>query len=122
MHSSKNIRGATLISILLVTAALMAVITLALKLGPHYIDWRTMQSVFDGLHRQPIQDMNPPAIREAVSKAFRVNGLRDFDLRKVMTIEEGKDSTTLTIAYEQREHILFNVDVVLTFAETYKYP
>jgi hypothetical protein len=122
MQSSRNIRGAGVISVVLIAGALMAGITLTLKLGPHYIDWRTMDSVFEGLHRQPIQDMSPSAIREAVAKGFRVNGLRDFDLRKILTITEGKDGTTLAVAYEQREHIMFNVDVVLTFAGTYKYP
>lgn len=122
MRTSKNIRGAGLINVVLIAGALMAVITLSLKLGPHYIDWRTMESIFEGLHRQPIEEMDASEIREAVAKAFKVNSLREFDLRKILTITDGKGGTTLAVAYERREHLLFNVDVVLTFAGTYKYP
>lgn len=115
-------RGASIVGIILGLTGLVVVVTLALRLGPHYIDWRTMETVFENLHRQPINEMSKSQIREAVAKGFRINSLRDFDLRKILEIDVQKDKTILKVHYEQREHIAMNVDIVLTFAESYQYP
>lgn len=114
--------GASILGIILGLTGLVVVITLALRLGPHYIDWRTMNTVFENLHRQPIQEMSKTQIREAVAKGFRINSLRDFDLRNILTIDVEKEKTILTVSYEQREHIAMNVDIVLSFSKSYQYP
>ncbi len=113
--------GATLIGTLLVASALIAGLTMVLKLGPHYLDWQTMQTVFDGLPKSEIREMSKGDIRESVAKRFRVNNLRDFELRKILTIDEAKEGTTLRVRYEKREHLAFNIDVVLVFSEQYRY-
>lgn len=118
----KHSGGISAIGAILALAALVTVVTLSLRLGPHYIDWRTMQSVFEGLNRQPVHEMSKSQIREALAKGFRINSLRDFDLRNMVQIDVDKEFTTLTVTYEQREHIVMNVDVVLTFSESYRYP
>ena len=120
MSSMGKARGASAMGVLLVLVGLVAGITLVLKLGPHYIDWRTMQSVFDNL--TGVHEMSPADIRETLAKRFQINGLRDFDLRKVVEIDAKKDNTTLSVTYERREHIVGNVDVVLSFSESYQYP
>lgn len=114
--------GMSIIGIVLSLVAIVAIITLTLRLGPHYIDWRTMQSVFTGLERQPVHEMSKNQIREAIAKGFRINGLRDFDQRALLTIEAEKEYTNLLVSYEKREHIVMNVDVVLTFSQTFRYP
>ena len=55
-------------------------------------------------------------IRESLRKRFKVNSLRDFDLQKIIIIDRTKEGTSLTIDYERREHLVANVDVVLTFS------
>jgi len=114
--------GLSITGIILSVVGLVAIITLLLRLGPHYIDWRTMQSVFTGLERQSVHEMSKNQIREAIAKGFRINGLRDFDQRNLVTIEAEKEFTTLSVSYEQREHIVYNVDIVLTFQESFQYP
>ena len=121
-HSKARSGGMTVVSVVLWLVVIVSVITLSLRLGPHYIDWRTMQSVFAGLERQPVHEMSKNQIREAIAKGFRINGLRDFDQRSLVTIEVEKDHTDLLVSYERREHILMNIDVVLTFSETFRYP
>lgn len=123
MRSPKNrSSGLSMTGIILSLVGLVAVGTLSLRLGPHYMDWRTMQSVFASLERQPIQEMSKNQIREAIAKGFRINSLRDFDQRSMVVIEAEKEFTTLNVEYEQREHIVYNIDVVLTFKESFKYP
>lgn len=121
-HPKARSGGMTVLSVMLWLVVIVSVITLSLRLGPHYIDWRTMQSVFAGLERQSVQDMSKEQIREAIAKGFRINGLRDFDQRSLVTIEVEKEYTDLLVSYERREHIVMNIDVVLTFSETFRYP
>ena len=106
---------------LLVIAAIASGVTLVLKLGPHYIDYYTIRSVMDGLPADRVHEMSRPEIREALQKRFKVNNIRDFAVADVITVERARDNTILDLAYERREHLFFNVDVVLTFSEQYRY-
>ncbi|MEM8768245.1 MAG: DUF4845 domain-containing protein [Pseudomonadota bacterium] len=100
---------------------LVAVVSLILKLGPHYIDWRTMQSVFSALPASQVHTMTKTEIRESLQKRFRVNNLRDFDLKQIVKIERQKVGTIVSVNYERREPLLANVDAVLTFSEQYQF-
>lgn len=99
----------------------VAAITLVLRLGPHYIDWQTMKSVIDGLPPDKVHTMSKEEIRDTLQKRFKINSLRDFDLREIIIIERQKAGTTLLVQYERREPIVANVDAVLTFSERYEY-
>jgi hypothetical protein len=93
----------------------------ALRIGPHYIDFRIVQSVMDRLPESEVQDMSRAKIREHFSKQFRVENFY-IAVRDMMKIERDRDQTVLVIDYEIREHLFYNVDFVLVFSEqrTYK--
>jgi hypothetical protein len=114
-------RGITAIGLLVGIVGLAATITVVLRLGPHYLDWQTMKSVMGDLPAGEVHTMSKKEIRESLRKRFRVNSLRDFDLREILVIERQKTGTALAIEYERRENIVANVDVVLTFSEQYQY-
>ena len=120
MRTARKQRGASALGMLVGVSALVACVTLLLKLGPHYIDWQTMKSVFDGLPKN-VNTMSKDEIKVALSKRFRVNSLRDFDLKEILTIDRQKTGTVLIVHYEVREPIIGNVDAVLTFGERYEY-
>ncbi|MEJ2087347.1 MAG: DUF4845 domain-containing protein [Gammaproteobacteria bacterium] len=114
-------RGLSAIGLLASIAGLAAVVTLLLRLGPHSIDWQAMKSIFNGLPAALVHTMSKEDIRESLKKRFKVNSLRDFDLRDILTIDRQKTGTTLSVQYEKREHIVGNVDVVLSFSGQYEY-
>jgi len=117
----RNQAGLSFLGWLLVIAAIASGVTLVLKLGPHYIDYYTIRSVMQGLPADRVHEMSRPEIREALEKRFKVNNIRDFEVEDVVTVERQRDNTVLDLAYERREHLFFNVDVVLTFSEQYRY-
>lgn len=121
MRTVRKQRGASALGVLAGMIGLVAVITLLLKLGPHYIDWQTMRSVFGDLPAGKVHTMSKTEIRETLQKRFRVNSLRDFDLKEIVTIERQKAGTQLLVEYERRENIVANVDAVLTFSERYEF-
>ena len=121
MRTVRKQGGATMLGMLIGISALVAALTLVLKLGPHYIDFQTMKSVFSALPTSQVHTMSKGDIYEALTKRFKVNSLRDFDVRDIVSIERQKTGTVVTVAYERRENIVANVDAVLSFSEQYQY-
>ena len=121
VRSIRKQSGFTAVSLMAGLALAASGLTLVLKLGPHYIDWQTMKSIIGDLPAGRVHTMDKADIRESLQKRFRVNSLRDFDLREVVTIDRQKTGTVLQLAYERRENIVANVDVVLSFSEEFHY-
>ena len=96
-------------------------ITMALKIGPHYIDYRTIQSVIEQLPPEEVNTMTRAAVLEGLEKRFPLNSLYDFKVRDIIEFERGRDTTTLSLAYEKREPLFMNVDVVIRFEKEYVY-
>jgi hypothetical protein len=113
--------GASLISVVCVLLVVVSTLSLALKLGPHYIDFRTIQSVVDQLPPNEVNTMPRAAVFEALEKRFPLNNLYDFKVRDIIQYERGPEATVVTVAYEKRENLFMNVDVVIKFDKRYEY-
>jgi len=111
----------TAIGGLAILIVVVSAIILTLKLAPHYIDFYTIQSVVDALPREEVRGMSRTALNEALDKRFKINNLRDFAIRDIITVERSRDSTVLEIQYERRENLFLNIDVVITFHKRYEY-
>lgn len=113
--------GLSAMGMLVVLILIVSGITLTLKLAPHYIDFYTMQSVVEGLPPDEVRRMTRTGLHDALEKRFKINNLRDFRIRDIITLDRSRDSTVVEIKYERREHLFFNVDVVITFEKRYEY-
>jgi hypothetical protein len=114
-------RGLGTLGLLMVLVLVVAGIVLTLKLAPHYIDFYTMDSVLEGMPSSDVRTMNRTALNEAIDKRFRINNLRDFNIRDIINVERSRDATVLEVSYERREHLFFNIDIVITFEKRYEY-
>ena len=102
---------------LFVLAVVGGGMTAALRLGPHYIDFQIVQSVIDRLPTADVHGtMSRSQITEHFKKQFRIESFRK-PLREILTIERDREQTVVDISYEVREHLFYNVDVVLVFSE-----
>ncbi len=89
--------------------------TLVIRLAPHYLNDRTLGTQLESLiANDNVKQMSRRQIREAMEKRLRINSL-NMDLRDIMTIEREGAQTRIVIDYEVREHIMGNIDVVLSF-------
>ncbi len=113
-------RGSAL-SAFCILLVLVSTVSMALKVGPHYIDYRTIQSVVEQLPPAEVNSMSRAAVFEALEKRFPLNNLYDFEVRDVIQYERGPKSTLITVAYEIREPLLLNLDVVIKFDKQYEY-
>ena len=113
--------GMSGLSLIVVLTLVAGLIVVSLRLGPHYIDWQTLNSIMQDLPSTKIHEMDKREIREMLTKRYKINNIRDLNLREVVSIERKKDTTNITVNYEVREPMFYNVDAMLTFNETYSY-
>jgi len=120
-NPSSRQRGVTMLGAVAILVVVASVVTVALRLGPHYIDFHTMQTLVEELPEARVHTMERGDIRESLQKRFRINNIRAYEVSDVISIERGKGQTQLIIRYEAREHLVANVDVVLSFEKIYTF-
>jgi hypothetical protein len=118
MTRQTGMSGVGMICTLLV---LIAVVSVGLKVGPAYIDYRTIQSVVNALPADRVHRMPRAAVYEELEKRFPLNNLSAYKAREVVQFERRRDVTLVTIAYEKRESLFRNLDVVIKFEKQYQY-
>jgi len=87
----------------------------AIKLGPAYMQFATVKSVMNGIQTDPaLAGKSPREIMSTVFKRFDINGIKGMN-EKDFKFEPAGPQRVLTVAYEVREHVVANVDVVMAF-------
>ncbi|MFT7490692.1 MAG: hypothetical protein ACI80S_000273 [Pseudohongiellaceae bacterium] len=115
MISFKQQKGLSSIGWLFVITVFGVVFTVVAKLAPFYLDNRFVVSTLQGLAEDAaFPQMTPNQVRAKLRKTFTVNNVRGKAVDSVK-VNKVKNTTLVTIEYEERINILFNVDVVLTF-------
>ncbi|WP_296805589.1 DUF4845 domain-containing protein [Thiocapsa sp.] len=109
--------GAGMLSILVILSLIIFFVTLAFKLGPAYLGFWTIKSVMDNVAEQstPITG-GAREIANQIGKRLDINNVdqvnaKDFKIQRI-----GESRYEVTLDYEQRQHVFFNIDTVLTFA------
>jgi hypothetical protein len=109
-------RGITAYGLLFVLVVLGFTFMLLVKLGPAYMKFWTVKSVMDGLKDTPeVLTGGRAAIMSRLDRQMDMNEIDDVSPSKFKIQKTGDDSYEVQVAYEQREHLLANVDAVLTF-------
>jgi uncharacterized protein YabE (DUF348 family) len=114
-------RGMALVQWLFLIMIVGGLATAAIRTVPHYIDFYTMVSVVEALPDEQVHTMSKQGIRASLKKRFKINNIRDLDPAKVVAIERKKGETELTLNYEVREHMFYNIDIVLSFNKRFNY-
>ncbi|TNE78054.1 MAG: DUF4845 domain-containing protein [Gammaproteobacteria bacterium] len=116
--SSKKQRGMSVLGILVLLAVVGFFLTVALKVGPLYLDNSFVKASLESLADENVHEMTDGAIRGQVWKFLDVNNVRDLD-RDALKIVREKTRTLVTINYEKRVNFMGNVDVVVRFDNSY---
>jgi len=125
MAGVKNMRRKSLgLSTLGMVALLVGIafaITLLLKIGPHYLNYRTVQSLVNALTEKEVVEAGRAETMLTLQKRFKVNSLYDMKPEEVIRYKRERGSVSVSIDYEVREHLFGNVYVLLDFEETRKF-
>ncbi|MDV2077325.1 DUF4845 domain-containing protein [Marinobacter xestospongiae] len=113
-------RGASTLTMLTMVLFFGGLLTLALKLGPIYLDDITIQEAIESLDgTDGLSDMSPVAVRSLIDKRLLVNNVRDFDSDNI-NIEKDGEVVMITVAYEMRTSIISDIDAVVSFNHEYE--
>jgi hypothetical protein len=110
-------KGMGMSGILFVIVVAIFVVTVTFKLGPAYMGFWTLTSIMNDVSRSPEPILGgKPAIMSAVENRMMINEVRNIDSKSFTVRRVGEDEFELSVAYERREHLFFNIDAVLSFS------
>ncbi len=119
--TNRRSRGMGLWGYVSLLLGVSVVITLGLRLGPHYMNNNTIVSVINSLTSDPVHTMSKREIRELLLKRFKINTLYDLKPAQIIEINRTKEHTELLLNYEVREPLVHNIDAVLTFKDEFQF-
>jgi hypothetical protein len=101
---------------LLIFLLLGGSLTLGSKLVPLYMDHNTMSGLLDKMAEEPgMGAKGDTALRDAMRKRFKLNNIRDFDVKKHTKIDRTGRGTDIIMDYEVRMKLVHNLDIVAAF-------
>jgi hypothetical protein len=116
MHTVRSQRGVSLIGGLVVLTVITFVVIAGARVGPHYMDFWAIRKAMDKAATDPAAKVDgAESYVEYVGRSLQVNNIRDLDLKKALNITEQKGGLTAHLAYEKREHLAGNIDLVVSF-------
>lgn len=113
--------GASFLSWIVIAAMVSALGLIAARLAPAYVDFRTICTLIEALPRDQVHTMSKIEIKEALSKRFLINNIRDLKVDEILTIDRKRDGTFLVLKYEVREPLIYNISIVAAFDKTFEY-
>lgn len=117
MNISKQ-AGASLYMIMFVLMLLLFTVLFVAKTAPAYYDHSLIRDIITTLKDEPkVATMNKRQVFASIKRRLMMNGIRNFSDDNI-TLEEVDGERKLTIAYEYRENLVKNIDVVVRFNES----
>lgn len=109
--------GLTLMSFLIVLAVAGFFIYIGMKLFPVYTEYYSVVSNMKGLAEEPgVKQLSDAQVRERLRKRFDISYVDSVKPQDIKL--ERKDGYQLTIAYEVRRNLMYNLDFVAVFDKT----
>lgn len=110
-------KGLTLMSFLIVLAVVGFFIYVGMKLLPVYNEYWAVASDMKGLAAEPgVQNLTPEQIRARLFSRFNVSYVESVKLENVKITRQ--NGYQLTVAYEVRRNLMYNLDFVAVFSKT----
>lgn len=112
--------GASAFVILIMVLFFGSLLTLAIKIGPAYMDDFTIQEALQGLDgTEGLSQMGPAQILTLINKRLSVNSIRSFDTKNI-SVEKDGEIVKIAVDYEVRNNIFRNIDSIVHFQHSYE--
>jgi hypothetical protein len=115
-YSLQQQRGMTMISLVLLLAAIGAVVILVLKITPVYMNHGKVVSALEGLKgTTDIQTQSKAEVITSLSKRFTVNSVTGIDSEKDIIITKNGDYLKVEIKYQVEQPLVGNLFALMKF-------
>jgi len=110
-------RGMTFLGWLIVLALIGFFAMLIMKLGPIYMENYTIRMALESMQNEPgISEKTPGEVRRMFQQRMDMNYVTRLSPEAVK-IRRDSGVTYLEVDYEVREHLVGNVDAIVTFSD-----
>lgn len=109
-------KGLSLVGLLLLLGLIAFTVSTAFKTVPHYLDYFSMKKIIETAENNPslgIESVDD--FYSYVGKNMQVNNIRNLDLKQALKLKVENNRFVAHLDYEQREPLIFNVDLVMKF-------
>lgn len=114
-NTAKRMMGASLSQILIFCLLLFFFAYTGLRLAPSYVqNYQIKDALREVLKQAVAKSSSKEEIRDLFSRQLQVNDIRRVDL-KGLNVDRKKDKLTINFDYEDRVHVIANIDAVLVF-------
>lgn len=118
MALARPARGLTLLGFLIVLIVVAFFGLMIMKLFPVYSEWYAVRSSLSALQQEPgIASRTPEQVRELLNRKWYISYVKTPTQKNVKVQRRGGDYL-VTVAYERRGNLLYNLDYVATFDKT----
>ncbi|WP_341806420.1 DUF4845 domain-containing protein [Pseudomaricurvus alcaniphilus] len=120
MPLARTQTGQSKLGLLILLAVIGFFLLCAFRLIPAYTEDRYIQSALSSLGDEGalVNELSDNEIRRKISNFFMINNVRS-QTAKDLQIERLKDRVLVSLDYEVRVPLLYNIDVVMTFNNTW---
>ena len=116
----KKQSGASMIGMMVVLLLGVAILTLAFKLLPLYMDnWTISKALEQVAQSENAERLSDREIVSKVQNQLTVNGVRNFDT-KHLVVTRDKGRMHLVADYEVRTPIVKNIDAIVSFKNRFE--
>lgn len=114
--NKKRQTGITLISLLIMLAIALFVVSTTIKILPAYIENLSVKTSLASIAEEiNAKKIKPAEIKDKLIKRLGFNNVTRISKENIMISGGKDDTTTLSIKYEVRKPIIGNIDFVMSF-------
>jgi hypothetical protein len=122
MQMANRQKGMTGIGWLTVLGLIAFFALLALRMVPSYLEYYKIAAALEKLPKESgLADVNPMSIRRALERQFDIGYVHAIQPSDILVKPVGA-YYNVTAKYDDRKHLFYNVDVVMSFDKTVKVP
>ncbi len=118
--SSRTQGGSSGVYVLSMISLLLCTLWIAFKLIPIYLDDHAVGSILESLDNYPdVREASPREVEGRIQKGFLINSIRDIPEENIK-VNRNNSFLTVDVNYERRVDLVFNIDLVMTFENSWK--
>ncbi|MBB3104745.1 DUF4845 domain-containing protein [Azomonas macrocytogenes] len=122
MNLPRSQKGLSVLGWLVMLALVAFLASTLFKMLPHYLDYMSMDKVIASAETDSNLDIHSVQdFYTHVGKGMQVNGIRDLDMKEALKVELEDEEFNVHLAYEKRESLIGNLDLVARFAKEYRF-
>lgn len=120
MQTLRRQRGITMMSLVALLVLIGFVTIMGVRLVPIYLEYWRIAKVAESVQQdRQLAEASIREIRQALSSRLTLNNVRDRNVNEIYQIQQRDGSLAITVSYEERRHLIFNLDVVASFERRY---